>query len=65
VRAPDPVTLGMRRRWALGAAGIALAGVVLVLLFLPASNTAAEIAQPVMNADSEAAGKRPTEDLRT
>jgi len=34
----------MRRWWALGAAGIALAGVVLALLFLPASNTAAKIA---------------------
>ncbi len=40
-------------------AGIALAGVVLTLLFLPASNAPAMPAQPVIDAGGEAAGKRP------
>jgi DHA2 family multidrug resistance protein-like MFS transporter len=41
-------------------AGIALAGVVLTLLFLPASNAPPTTALPVMNTDGAAAGKRPT-----
>jgi EmrB/QacA subfamily drug resistance transporter len=40
-------------------AGIALAGVVLTLLFLPASNTPSKTVQPVMDTDSKAAGKQP------
>jgi hypothetical protein len=39
--------------------------VVPTLLILLASNTPATIPRPVMNTDSEATGKRPTEDLRT
>ncbi|MGO9292273.1 MAG: MFS transporter [Streptosporangiaceae bacterium] len=40
-------------------AGIAVAGVVLTLVFLPASNAPKKTVQPVMNADGEAAGKQP------
>ncbi|HBW20031.1 MAG TPA: hypothetical protein DEH11_14000 [Actinobacteria bacterium] len=40
-------------------AGIALAGVVLTLVFLPASNAPKTTVQPVMDTDGEAAGKQP------
>jgi hypothetical protein len=38
-------------------AGIALAGVVLTLVFLPASNAPKKTVQPVMDRDGEAAEK--------
>jgi hypothetical protein len=40
-------------------AGIALTGVVLTLIFLPASNTTQKV-QPVMDGDSLPSGQRPT-----
>ncbi len=40
-------------------AGIALAGVVLTLVFLPASNAAKKTVQPVLDTDGEAVGKQP------
>jgi hypothetical protein len=40
-------------------AGIAVAGVVLTLVFLPASNAPKTTVQPVVDADGEAAGKPP------
>jgi hypothetical protein len=40
-------------------AGIALAGLVLTLLFLPASNASGDTAQPVMHTDGQVAGKQP------
>lgn len=40
-------------------AGIALAGVVLTLVFLPASNAPKKTVQPVTDTDGEAAGKQP------
>jgi hypothetical protein len=40
-------------------AGIALAGTVLTLVFLPASNAPAETVEPGMDTDDEAAGNLP------
>jgi hypothetical protein len=40
-------------------AGIAVAGVVLTVIFLPASNAPTKTVQPGMGQDGEAAEKRP------
>ena len=40
-------------------AGIALAGVVLTLLFLPASNAPEKTVQPITDTDGAAVGKQP------